>query len=50
MLRRLLQSSTANQPKSAYDRGQDKCGDAECSANLPDELLVKEIGVASSKK
>jgi hypothetical protein len=36
--------------KSAYGRGQDKRADAECSANLPDELLVKEIGVASSKK
>ena len=38
------------QAKSAYGRGEDKRADAECSANLPDELLVKEIGVASSKK
>jgi len=36
--------------KSAYGRSQDKRADAECSANLSDELLVKEIGVASSKK
>ena len=38
------------QAKSAYGRGQDKRADAERSPNLPDELLVKEIGVASSKK
>jgi len=38
------------QAKSAYGRGQDKSADAERSTDLPDELLVKEIGVASSKK
>ena len=38
------------QAKSAYGCGQDKRADAERSTDLPDELLVKEIGVASSKK
>ena len=38
------------QPKSAYGRGQDKRADTERSTDLPDELLVEEIGVAFSKK
>jgi hypothetical protein len=38
------------QPKSAYGCGQDKRADTERSTDLPDELLVEEIGVASSKK
>jgi hypothetical protein len=38
------------QAKSAYGCGQDKRADTERSTDLPDELLVKEIGVASSKK
>ena len=36
--------------KSAYGCGQDKRADAERGTNLPDKLLVKEIGVVSSKK
>jgi len=38
------------QAKSAYGRGQDKRADAERGADLPDELMVKRIGVSSSKK
>jgi hypothetical protein len=38
------------QTKSAYGCGQDKRADAERSTDLPDKLLVKEIGVVSSKK
>jgi hypothetical protein len=38
------------QAKSAYGCGQDKRADAKRGTDLPDELLVKEIGVASSKK
>ena len=38
------------QAKSAYGCGQDKCADAERSADQPDGFLVKETGAVSSKK
>jgi hypothetical protein len=38
------------QAKSAYSCGQDKRADAERCTDPPDKLLVKEIGVVSSKK
>jgi hypothetical protein len=50
MFRRYCNHQQQAEAKSTYGCGQDKRADAERSTNLPNELLVKEIGVASSKK